>query len=768
MQEFEGHGVRAEGFLYPSPASRFGARDNNPSRFSAVPFGPIDDDISITASPHFARWRKNGTRVDRVDWDEGRYPPETNPAGSPYFNVGIGQRQYHPSRRESPQPLRLALGPRSGDGPIGGDFDSSISFLSAPSYEHGRTAAPNESGIGRGAARGEAHGTCDYSSGEGGGWAAEAPDARATLSPAMCLEFGSSYGRPNNEHEARVNHQRAGGRARRQGTSCSEPSIPARNKSPDDWLRYLPDVAEEMRPAEPARGETDVVEGGNACSLSRLFDYAFTDKGRQQGCEEPTGEGDSSRSGRGKFSGGGENKRTLFAARPEGTSRMNQGSRPARPSSPRLPADTFIAETEKQALVGVTVRRPPSPEFRFMDDDEAPKVPQHPPSEERDPSETQQQELEETTCVSEGDPRASGVKQPGTPRQNTDLTEGSGEHVGTPTIRVPASGITACERVERSPLSPSARASSSPGTGAARVLTRATKRRRPETWGKMDVIKARNLTSSPPTTRLPGDAYPSFLEETRQQRSLPSGHVPSLLEEDGIGSRDGWLGWTRDGSHVRHGWWGAEGVDPLTHDDTVDDSHVLGEHASCDGRGKGDVMKHADEPGRTPGAPEDARSTAEGRALCEALGAARRPSTPCLDVAQDASGLQGDGHQPVQGREQLVSGRESVSDVGTVLRVGAEGESTSSCKSSLNETTEGVITATDLQCSPNPQRAEDMAFAYDRDVLGGDGIVDDVTGSDFLRKLLPVDSRDRCDRGFVLQRCIFQVFEALLDCEAEF
>ncbi|CAN0114970.1 unnamed protein product, partial [Ectocarpus sp. 12 AP-2014] len=92
VMEFQDEGFRGEGVLYPSPASRFGARDTGPSSSSSrmpdlsfSPGGGVGDDnmpsSSAAASPYFAAsFEDHG----KSRYHEG-YDDDGHPTSSPYF-----------------------------------------------------------------------------------------------------------------------------------------------------------------------------------------------------------------------------------------------------------------------------------------------------------------------------------------------------------------------------------------------------------------------------------------------------------------------------------------------------------------------------------------------------------------------------------------------------------------------------------------------------------------------------------------------------------
>lgn len=216
--------------------------------------------------------------------------------------------------------------------------------------------------------------SCGYM--EGGGWAAETPGARSHTADWL---------RPNRPSLERENSARSANRRER------------------GWLRRLPTVAQEILSGEELnQGEPSIADGGRTPTLSSLFAYAFPDDDRHQGWL-PESARASCRSG-----GGSRPSRS-------GVGGIDESS-PNNPSSlplllPGGGADATMKE--KHPVVGITVRRPPSPQFSFMGEDYPPDTsispatsPKHQTSEGG-----QQREVQGASCVNGIDPWMDGASQ---------------------------------------------------------------------------------------------------------------------------------------------------------------------------------------------------------------------------------------------------------------------------------------------------------------------------------------------------------------------
>lgn len=216
---------------------------------------------------------------------------------------------------------------------------------------------------------------------EGGGWAAETLGARSHTADRL-----RPHQSPSLEHED--------GPQLVIGRECG-------------WLRHLPSVTQEPLSGEELdKGEASVAYGGNIPSLSSLFADAFPDDDRHQGWL-PESTRESSRGG-----GGGGTRSTCSSI--VGTDRSSPHSQSALP--PLMPGDGADATmNEKNPLVGITVRRPPSPRFSFMAKDSSPDASASPATYPKHwtQGDTQQRDVQGTSCVDGIDAWMSGASQHG-------------------------------------------------------------------------------------------------------------------------------------------------------------------------------------------------------------------------------------------------------------------------------------------------------------------------------------------------------------------
>ncbi|CAM9514075.1 unnamed protein product, partial [Ectocarpus sp. 13 AM-2016] len=602
--EFQDEGFRGEGVLYPSPASRFGARDTGPSSSSSrmpslsfSPGGGVGDDnmpnSSAAVSPYFAAsFEDHGKSRYHEDYDD-----DGHPTSSPYF-----ARCHNYDGRRSPPDNRLrgrqlALGEYAG-----GEEERRRRRWDPRSYalgvEAGAPCPPPSFAAVRyeglsiedNALSDQARGSGGHADSSGGGWAAEGPPGGRRMSdllppseeeapvfddppPPNEVSSSAKAHRGNGRHSSRNGGQRwqSGG-----GGPPSPPSIVSstRGSRRGGWLRHLPGVT-EMRPGEEDLGqglqqlEDDAADQG---SLSRLFDYAFADSDERR---LPTG--------------------------PERTGALDEwGVRGSvRSSLPRLlpRGDGGGGGTAagRKASVGVTVRRPPSPQFAFMNEERSspggagapPSAPSSPGQQRGPPPEARQHEAlppptQENggggarTC-NPGNQQQLGARARSPARATTSPYQSSGGlscqgDGDTPGAwgAAPAFGGTA-------PLGPARRiasSSSSPKTGGAPAKGStpplSKKRRRPETpgssWGGAD------RRGSPGIGRRAGHR----MEDAERHRSPPP--PPSDRRwgvvnnspggegdgDGGVGLGDGWVGWARGHGRERNsggGWWGRRGDD---------------------------------------------------------------------------------------------------------------------------------------------------------------------------------------------------------------
>ena len=339
LQEFHGDGVRGDGVLYPSPASRFGARDGGSSRMAC---SSLD-----TTGP-------------------GYHPNDSQPTYcSPYF-AHLDQ-QDNESLREGRQPRRLALEEENGEYKARGhgfDSESSTEYLSATSYGHGGTGGVIVEGD---TLAGQQRGSCGYLGGLEAQVSIVRSEATDPLPPQRQPPLRSVNGAQN-----------ANRRSRTELEECHD----------------LPGVSQERSGEDINRGEPS---GVDAVRLSRLFAYAFPDTYRLSATSKKNTKGRSDSLG-----GGGCGMASRHPRRPKAQG-ANHGSRPDPSSSPRLlpRSGTVAATTNMKTLVGVSVRRPPSPQFSFMAEDYSPNADARSAvsSTQRAPVEAQEQEVQGASCV---------------------------------------------------------------------------------------------------------------------------------------------------------------------------------------------------------------------------------------------------------------------------------------------------------------------------------------------------------------------------------
>lgn len=732
LQEFQGEGIRAEGILYPSPASRFGARDSGPSSMTNLSFSPISGDIDgSTVSPHFST---RGT---------SRHPNDAHPIGLPYF-AHLDERG-HVSSRESRHPRRLALGERTGGGRGGSHaFDPRVApkvneagtlHPSATRYGHGEWTATDDGDvrIKDGALTEQEQEPCGYV--EGGGCAAEAPGVRSEttnlLPPQRPPPLEPVHGPQLASRGTCAKVERGGSSGRRWQVSGSPPS--------GGWLRYLPGVAQEMRLGEELdQGESDVVGGGNTLNLSRLFAYAFPDNDRHPGrLPEPTRESNSHQSEILGGVGGGE--RSTCSPRLKGAAGANLGSRHIPSSSPRvLPRDSAgDATTNKKTLVGVTVRRPPSPQFSFMTEEcslNANTPPATSPRQ-RAPLKAQQQEVQETSCVNRVDLRANDVQQqqavPSRGPFGTTMHCDDDADIPPPLASI-VDETAPLRSVERSPPSTDVgRMTSSSGTGLpVRTPPRSRKRRRPVMLTASRAVALRDSPSLPLAI--------VCTEDTVQKRPLSAGDhdASSPDRENGVGLGDAWLGWTCDRGRARNRWWGAQGGDTpaSTGDETAlgalrlfqvdDDVAEVGGHEALwdDANIRRDRMVQKNVGGGAATARYKRAKAGDGT-RSESPGTGRRDTdVPCETEASKRSAGGSPPTAAAAGGDEVChaegGGRRGVGDSNKKDRT----------------------------------RAVDAALAYDQDELGGDGLAQDSFGifepgtvADVLGKFMATEECDRWD-----------------------
>lgn len=353
LQGFRSEEIRAEGLHYPPPASRFGVGDSVPSRTAGPAFGAVGESCSL----------------------DGLHPKRH----SPYF--AHPDQEGYVGRCESRQPRRLALDEenicddRAGTHRLGSNAGSLHVLPTSRVYDELTVADNGNIRLEDGVLTGKAQKPCGYM--QDGGWAAETPGTRSQTADWRRPHRPPSLERENSPHLDRID-----GRG---------------------WLRHLPRVAQEILSGEELnQGESSVAQGGNVASLSSLFAYAFADDKRHQGWL-PESTRESSRGG-----GGGGYARSVCSGvvRAEWSSPQNPSSLP-----PLLPGGG--ATMKEKNPVGITVRRPPSPQFSFMTADcslDAITSPATSPKH-RTHENVQQREVQGASCLDGMGARICGASQ---------------------------------------------------------------------------------------------------------------------------------------------------------------------------------------------------------------------------------------------------------------------------------------------------------------------------------------------------------------------
>ena len=658
FQEFQGGGIRGGGVLYPSPASRFGAREIDSSRLTAVPFGPIGNDrtaidVPMDVSPHFASHRESRRSPDRRTPNGDRW----GTTHSPFFDKVDGQGRY--SARGSPQPRQLGLqgigavsSYRRGGVRFCSDFEPPVAPASvwcplASKFEE--RAWEDKSGDepenrARGQQTQDLHG---YRRGVSKGWDANTPDVTSQTTPPppprpTAADFGTIGDLQNSRREVCSKEQRAGRRLRGSDSDSPDPLIVTRNSQRGRWLGR-PAVAEETRSTKRCKDKMYTVDGGNARSLSRLFDYAFTDKGkgRRQGLDRTFGGSESSRN-EGQVDGrrldggdaGGSSRATLPAEVEDAVKAGQDGRRPQSSSSPPLSRDALGAGKEKQTLVGVTVRRAQSPQFGFMDENDRSNgfmaennhsdARQRCPSWHPDSLNTWRNDEEGSKCVTDGESKADDAGQQVVKgSDHADTTGGYNEGPATPNTRLVVAGTAASRSVEHSPLAGWAGEMPYPEAGTACTPPRSRKRRCPESWTTM-AAPAGTPPPFPLAAAHPTNKGRSNPEEALQPQSRPLDHTRSPGAESGLGLEGGRI---CAGSDMA----GAPHVP-----DTGDAAWGEGLDALSGTNGESGVMKHADRAGETlTPTPQDALHDEGGRVVTQQMEAGIFAETPCLDSVRN-------------------------------------------------------------------------------------------------------------------------------------
>ena len=817
FQEFQGGGNRGGGVLYPSPASRFGARDSDSLRLTTVPFGPIADDggVAMDVSPHFAS-RREGRSLDRRSPEGDRW----NTSHSPFFDKFDGKGRYS-SGRESPtsrQPGREGIGAvssyRRGGARLRSSLEPPVAAASVwcPSAsELGERAWEGKSGDepenrARGQQMQDVHG---YRSGVREGWAANVSDVRSqtTPPPQTAAEFGAIDNPQNSRREAYSKQQHAGRRLRGSDSDSPDPLVVSRNSQKGRWLGHLPAVAEETRSSKRCKDNIYTVEGGNARSLSRLFDYAFTDKGkgRRQGLDVTVGGSEISRNDGGHLDGGdgGRSPRATFPTGVEDAARTSQDARRPQSSPSPAPPSTgargaLAAGKEKQTLVGVMVRRPQSPQFGFMaesdqsdgfmaennqtngfmaENDQS-NARQRCPSWQQDSLNTRRNDEEGSKCVTGGQSKVIDAGQQAVRSSNhADKTGRYNEGSAIPNTRMVVAETATSRSVDHSPLVGWEGDIPCLAAGTACTPPRASKRRRPESWATTTDALAGTPPPFPLASGRSANLGHSNQEEALQPPSRPLEKTRSSGADNGLGLEGG--GTYADGDTA-----GAARLPG-----TGDGAWVQGRGGLREASGENGVMEPEDGAGETmtlppppsPPPPEYELSAAGDRAITEPLEAGMFAETPRVDSARegggsgrveedsqraagvhleaediadtprldlahagDATAWVGEGSQRLAGLDRLDQQHEGfVGSIETTPDVGAtpgpppprpeagSGNNRYGPRDTLLDDSSNAkdypddsSNAKDYPGSTASARAADAVLAYDRDVLGGDGLAD--------------------------------------------
>lgn len=187
-------------------------------------------------------------------------------------------------------------------------------------------------------------------------------------SSSQGLNFGTIHGEPGTMHRGYRRCRWGGDRRRGRDSSPDPKDLPCRPQK-GDWLPYLPGLEIERSSRGSGVTRSDDLTGANKYGLSRLFDYAFAGSRVQQGSTGATGLAERARKR-------GQTSESLDTTHP--CSQMQSASdSPDRRSNQRYPhsqipspppPDRQAMDGTKATMVGVTIRRPPSPQFSFLED----------------------------------------------------------------------------------------------------------------------------------------------------------------------------------------------------------------------------------------------------------------------------------------------------------------------------------------------------------------------------------------------------------------
>lgn len=671
--------------FYPSPASRFGARDRSSRHVG-------DDIVELKVSPYF----RGGVRCGD-DWD-ARSAGDADMTCSPYFDRF--DRRSRANGIRDPLPRRGSIDNRLAEIPFGDRLDYENDFREAESFpsevvsfyrrKHSKTTGEIHAEMELESLASEGRTIRDLKRTEGRKWATEAiaafPDGGAPLSrSSFDTIFGCSLSDLElfeDSRSIRVSPTRAGtvrdrlrGSRRKQFPGCSE------------------EVRSDAGVGDCGMGTTagGQIGGGN---LSKLFDFAFTNKERREVQEQPNRRSRRSR-----------NDKTLITEQFESfpsadpTAGASEAEHDARSlsSSPRLPVTlkgSPVSASTVQSLVGVTVRRPPSPKFSFMRENVSAEW----PSPSRFPPSPRPEKQEDKYCDWETRGEAHNSVEGESFNARDSPSNGR--------IDVASHG-----RDDRSVLQ----------TGDASISTPPcrTKRRRPdwsdtsvEKGASADVVSAYSKLSPvslPVSKRLPAKTPQHHRIKASQEGTEIRDRRHSIGNDDDICVADGWVDWTRSGRRRRHGWWGLGAV-----------TAPVGEVRS---RGDAAVDEASVENGSNTSNTKDESRDLEGSR------AGDLPTSDDIDHGQELrvekkkiqtkelSGtelntgglLMNDGEQPMA-KHRDGSGAEGMTHEDlTIENIASDNGGARTSPRSLD-----------------PVRTVDAALAYDRDVLGGDGLEDDT------------------------------------------
>lgn len=726
--------------MYPSPASRFGARDDNSSRLAAVPFGSFGDEadtVADVASVHFDANRVTQSHcLDREDEGARHRSDDTQSSGSPYFDdMSYSQRLVdRPVVADAGDPSSgYSEGCRNWEATAGG-LDDRIDddVLDAQAQRMTGDLEPEEK-------------TC---------WVSQKPCARtegSALPPTSCVDFtlARHHLAEHDRGEDEEDQPEGGVTQWRQGRNrvCPDPDVPVRDILQEQWLRDLPGVTDDMRTLEPGQREDHCVEVPRADNLSRLFDYAFTDNGR--GPEPAYLASEEMHSTSDKFIG---------SSREHSEPRLASGDGHTERPPQQASREKHEVETQKQAAVGVTVRRPPSPCFDFMTQDEGDNGPEpHFRSEHQEDSLAgeAQEEVEAIGIVDdirggrddrERDIAPLQIHSRVDVAERDDATCALPKHAALRSLDFPRRPASGGKTLEASTLS----------------RPRAMKRKRPQGWAAPDAAEEKKIPHSPCRAE---EMVPDYQENTNEQCRQSLSHPGSPDVGCGWASRNGYLGRRRDRHRTRQVLKEGNAVN-LAREDYTRESPVIAVNGSFLAAGAlpgtGRLESHFTFESRKGGDDNSGgrEGTADGAVKCARVHDECETPRKTFEVA-----LLNEASSSHIALEREVNGRAAQNN-----HLEAEPESEmASGSSALHVDALPVGEADDISCISDrsyhrvardrrrgrvpadvlvPPFAVDPALAYDRDVLGGDGLAikggldAEVKGGSFSTIL----TTETCDR----------------------